>query len=55
VERDPERVRWDVINGKISVKSARRDYKVVLDQDLNINSKQTKFIRTRHHEENERR
>jgi N-methylhydantoinase B len=45
VERDPEKVRWDVINGKVSVESALRDYKVVLDQDLNIDAGMTKSLR----------
>ena len=55
LERDPERVRWDVINGKISVESARRDYKVVLDRELNIDIERTKSVRARHHDQNERR
>ena len=54
-ERDPERVQWDVINGKISVESARRDYKVVLDQDLNLDINQTTTVRARCNKENVRR
>jgi N-methylhydantoinase B len=54
-ERDPERVQWDAINGKISVESARRDYKVVLDQDLNLDINQTTAVRARYDKENERR
>jgi N-methylhydantoinase B len=54
-KRDPERVQWDVINGKTSVESARRNYKVVLDQDLNVDINQTTALRARHNEENEGR
>jgi N-methylhydantoinase B len=55
VERNPEKVRWDVINGKISMESARRDYKVVLDQDLNIDITMTKSLRAQHKAKDERR
>ena len=55
VERNPEKVRWDVINGKISIESARRDYKVVLDQDLNIDITMTKSLRARYKAKDERR
>jgi N-methylhydantoinase B len=30
LERDPEKVRWDVLEGYVSLESARRDYGVVL-------------------------
>ena len=30
-ERDPEKVRWDVVEGYVSLESARRDYGVVLE------------------------
>ena len=55
VERNPETVRRDVINGKVSIESARRDYKVVLDQDLNVDSEMTKSLRARPEAGNERR
>ncbi|MEW6047632.1 MAG: hydantoinase B/oxoprolinase family protein, partial [Bacillota bacterium] len=31
LERDPEMVRWDVLNGYVSLEAAERDYAVVLD------------------------
>ena len=45
-ERDPELVRWDVINGKVSLRSAKEDYLVVLNPDLTINEKETKALRS---------
>ncbi|MBE9573630.1 MAG: hydantoinase B/oxoprolinase family protein [Proteobacteria bacterium] len=44
-ERDPERVRWDVINGKVSLKSAREHYLVSLNTDLSTNETETKALR----------
>jgi N-methylhydantoinase B len=44
-ERDPELVRWDVLNGKVSADSARRDYGVVLDSDLSVDRKKTETLR----------
>ena len=44
-ERDPEKVRWDILNGKITLKSATDDYKVVLDEKMNIDDKATKILR----------
>jgi N-methylhydantoinase B len=55
VQRDPEKVRWDVINGKISMASAQRDYLVILNQDLNVDVTATKSLRTRHRSPDERR
>jgi N-methylhydantoinase B len=46
-ERDPERVRWDVLNGKVSLKSAREDYLVVFHQDLSVNREETEALRTK--------
>jgi len=46
-ERDAERVRWDVLNGKISFESARENYKVVLDPDLSVNVEETRKLRSR--------
>ena len=45
LERDPEMVRWDVINAKISPKSARDNYKVVLDDDKNVDMDATRSLR----------
>ncbi len=44
-ERDPEFVRWDVLNGKVSADSARRDYGVVFNQDLSVDRKKTEALR----------
>ena len=33
MERDPSKVRMDVINGYISLESAEKDYGVILDAD----------------------
>lgn len=45
LERDPEMVRWDVLNGKITLESARKDYGVVLTADLAIDNLGTAFLR----------
>lgn len=45
LERDPERVRWDVLNGKVSLRSAREDYGVSFNEDLSINEKETVALR----------
>ena len=44
-ERDPDRVRWDVINGKISLRSAKEHYLVSLNPDLSVNKIETKTLR----------
>jgi len=44
-ERNPEKVRWDVINGKVSFHSAREDYLVALNPDLSTNEEETKALR----------
>ena len=44
-ERDPEMVRWDVLNGKVSIKSAIEDYLVVFNDDLTINKEETENLR----------
>ena len=44
-ERDPERVRWDVINGKVSLQSAKEHYLVSLNSDLSVNEIETKALR----------
>jgi N-methylhydantoinase B len=46
LERDPELVRLDVMNGYVSVKSAREDYGVVIDQtSLKVDYDSTRRIR----------
>ena len=45
LERDPEMVRWDVLNGKVSNDSARRNYRVVLNDDLTVNLEETERLR----------
>jgi len=44
-ERDPEAVRWDVVNGKISMESARKDYRVVFDDEMGLDMKATETLR----------
>jgi len=44
-ERDPEAVRRDVVNGKISMESARKDYSVVLDKEMGVDMKATEALR----------
>lgn len=48
LERDPERVRWDVLNRKISLESAREDYGVVLREDLTVDEGRTATLRGQH-------
>lgn len=43
--REPERVRWDVINGKVGIESARRDYRVLFDGDMNVDGEATRRLR----------
>ncbi len=44
-ERDPERVRWDVLNGKVSVRSARDGYGVSLHEDSTVDREATALLR----------
>jgi len=44
-ERDPERVRWDVFNGKVSQQSAMENYLVSLNSDLSVNERETRALR----------
>jgi len=46
-ERDPESVRWDVINGKVSLQSAQEDYLVCLNSDFSVNETETKALRAK--------
>ena len=45
VKRDPEAVRWDAINGKISMESARKDYRVVFDEEMGVDMEATGTLR----------
>ena len=46
LERDPEKVLFDVINGYVSLKKAREEYGVVIDEDkMKIDIKATKQLR----------
>ncbi len=46
LDRDPEKVHWDVIEGFVSVESARNDYGVVLEGDtFAINEAETQALR----------
>lgn len=45
LERDPEKVRWDVLNGKVSRESALRDYGVVFHDDLTLDEEGTQALR----------
>ncbi|RLA82693.1 MAG: hypothetical protein DRG31_07030 [Deltaproteobacteria bacterium] len=44
-ERDPERVAWDVKNGKVSKEAALRDYLVVIRDDFTVDMEATKILR----------
>ena len=44
-ERDPARVAWDVRNGKVSARSAREDYRVVVREDGTVDREGTEALR----------
>jgi N-methylhydantoinase B len=44
-ERSPDKVVWDVLNEKVSARSAEQDYLVVLDPDFKVNVEQTNLLR----------
>jgi N-methylhydantoinase B len=46
-KRDPAKVRWDVLNGKINPESAKEDYLVVLNPNLTVNEKETRVLRAK--------
>lgn len=46
LERDMEALRQDVINGKVSLESARNDYMVVFKDDLTIDDVETEKLRS---------
>ena len=46
MERDSEKVRWDVINGYVSIDGAREDYGVEIDPvTFDVNPKATERLR----------
>ena len=47
LERDPEKVRWDVIEELVSPESARRLYGVVLAEGLSVDDPETRALRKR--------
>ncbi len=47
LERAPELVRGDILNGKVSLKSAIENYKVVFNQDTTVNEEETKALRAK--------
>lgn len=47
LERDPERVRQDVVDGIVSQQAARDIYGVVLNEDLAVDAEVTKRLRMR--------
>jgi N-methylhydantoinase B/oxoprolinase/acetone carboxylase alpha subunit len=50
-ERDPEKVRWDVINEFISIEKARDVYRVAIDPvSLTVDEKKTKALRSQSNE-----
>jgi N-methylhydantoinase B len=46
-ERDPEKVRWDVIEGLVSRERAQTEYGVILNDQLEINWDETRGLRIR--------
>jgi N-methylhydantoinase B len=44
-EKEPEIVLWDVLNDKVSVESARKNYGVILHDNLSINEEETQALR----------
>ena len=47
LEREPELVRQDVLNGYVSLQAAREQYGVVLDEGLAVDWEQTQRLRRR--------
>ncbi|MCX5832382.1 MAG: hydantoinase B/oxoprolinase family protein [Deltaproteobacteria bacterium] len=47
IKRDPEKIRWDVVNAKVSLESAKDDYLVIFNDDLTINEEKTQYLRTK--------
>jgi N-methylhydantoinase B len=56
LERDPERVRWDVLEGLVSREAAEKDYGVVLDAaTLALDAAATEMLRRRRYKETQPR
>jgi N-methylhydantoinase B len=52
-ERDPERVRWDVIEGLVSLERAKSEYGVVITEDLfEIDADATRKLRKKNQASN---
>ncbi len=47
LERDAQKVRWDVIEELVSRESARKHYGVVLKEDLSVDESATRALRAR--------
>ena len=47
LERDPKKVSWDVLEGYVSIESARRDYGVILNSDMSPDLSATKELRAK--------
>ena len=47
LDRDPEKVRWDVVEGFVSLEAAKREYGVILATDLSVDFKATTATRDR--------
>lgn len=47
IKRDLEKIRWDVLNAKVSLESAKDDYLVIFNDDLTINEEKTQYLRTK--------
>ena len=45
LEREPERVQWDVIEGLVSAEAAREKYGVVLAPDQTVDAEATQKLR----------
>jgi N-methylhydantoinase B len=50
-ERDPELVRWDVLNGKVSIQSANEQYRVFFDGKMAVDLKATDEARRAQNED----
>jgi N-methylhydantoinase B len=45
-ERNLEAIQWDVVNGKVTVEAAEKFYKVVFDEEMNVDEKATVQLRS---------
>jgi N-methylhydantoinase B len=44
-ERPAEKIRWDVLNGKVSLESARENYRVAFHPDMTVDEEKTQAMR----------